>query len=224
EENIAYKVATKFFDAAKISDRGIEISIKKNIPVGAGLGGGSADGAAVLKMLNKMFETNFSIEQLAEIGVSVGADIPFCLYGATALVEGIGEKITPINRLPNCYIVVAKPAVSVNTANAFKAFDDSKTSCKVNVLSLIDAIKNANLISISHNLFNVFEQVIDIKEIENIKKIMHQYGALNQIMTGSGSAVFGIFDDEKFACNCAKMLKTYTDFSFLCNPIYEKNV
>lgn len=219
QDNIVYKVATSFFDIAQISNRGISILIKKNIPIGAGLGGGSADGATVLKMLNEIYETDFSLEKLASIGVCVGADIPFCLYGSTALVEGIGEIITPIKKMPNCFIVVAKPEVCVNTAAAFKAFDEKKISCKSKSLSLVKAVENADIIAIADNISNVFEQVIAIKEIKDIKKIMHQNGALNQIMTGSGSAVFGIFNDEISADNCTQLLKTTIKDVFLCRPI-----
>ncbi|WP_294911766.1 4-(cytidine 5'-diphospho)-2-C-methyl-D-erythritol kinase, partial [uncultured Eubacterium sp.] len=124
EKNIAYKAAVAFFDAYKIKNTGIHIDIVKRIPHAAGLAGGSADGAAVIKALNEIYKTNLSDKELCKIGVKVGADVPFCITGGTLLSQGIGEVLTPVKPLRRCFIVLAKPDFGVNTGYAYKQFDN----------------------------------------------------------------------------------------------------
>ncbi len=219
--NIAYKAAREFFNYTKINETGIMIEIEKNIPSGAGLGGGSADGAAVLKGLNELYGMNLSQQELIAIGEKVGADIPFCIVGGTALVEGIGEQVTRIKNMPHCYIVIAKPTTSINTKLAFLTYDNMQVVSHPKTDELISAIENQDIKGISNEISNVFEQTVKLNDISVIKHIMKNSGAFNAAMTGSGSAVFGIFTDYAKAEKSVKKLKHSNMQSFLCEPIFE---
>lgn len=219
KDNIAHKSATAFFDFNCITKRGIIITIDKHIPSGAGMGGGSADGAAVLIGLNLLYSTRLSEEQLMQIGEAVGADIPFCLYGGTALVEGIGEKVTSIANFPHCYIVVAKPSVSVNTKSAFKAYDDGKITNRPDTKGLIISIKWQDILTAATQFCNVFEEVVNIPEMDYIKDRMSSFNGLNPIMTGSGSAIFSVFLEEADALACYYSLCEDSIKTYICEPI-----
>ncbi|WMJ22623.1 4-(cytidine 5'-diphospho)-2-C-methyl-D-erythritol kinase [Paludicola sp. MB14-C6] len=219
QRNIAYKAATAFYNHTKIEYQGVSIQLHKRIPSGAGLGGGSADGAAVLVGLNELYQTKLSMDELIAIGQKVGADIPFCLVGGTCFVEGIGEKITPLHNMPSCYIVIAKPYKSINTKLAFTAYDNATDIHHPNTQALLQGIEQKDLAKISSEICNVFEQTIQLKEITKIKQTMKKYGVMNAMMTGSGSAVFGIFTDESQAYKCVGKLKRQRFFAYLTKPI-----
>lgn len=219
KDNIAYKCACEFFAKTDIANRGVTISIEKNIPSGAGMGGGSADGAAVLVGLNILYNTNLSEEELMDIGKKIGADIPFCIYGGTALVEGIGEKVTPIADFPNCYIVVAKPSVSVSTQSAFKNYDNQNITTRPDTKGLISSIKWQDVLTACSKFCNVFEEVIHFKEMDFIKDKMKSFGGLNPIMTGSGSAIYSIFLDERAALDCYYSLCENSINTYVCEPV-----
>lgn len=219
QRNIAHKAATAFYQHTDIDYQGVSIQLHKRIPSGAGLGGGSADGAAVLVGLNELHETKLTMDELVTIGQKVGADIPFCLVGGTCLVEGIGEKITPLKNMPSCYIVIAKPYKSINTKLAFTAYDNATGIQHPNTQALLQGIEQQNLSQISSQLCNVFEQTIELREILKIKQTMKKYSAMNAMMTGSGSAVFGIFEEEAQAYKCVGKLKRQRFFAFLSKPI-----
>ncbi|MEG0693478.1 MAG: 4-(cytidine 5'-diphospho)-2-C-methyl-D-erythritol kinase [Oscillospiraceae bacterium] len=219
KDNIAYKAALEFFYATDISNRGVTITIDKQIPSGAGMGGGSSDGAAVLIGLNILYNTNLSEEQLMQIGEKIGADIPFCIYGGTALVEGIGEKITPIADFPNCYVVVAKPAASVNSKSAFQAYDEGKITAHPDTQGLITLIKWQDILSATTKFCNVFEEVVNLGEMDYIKEQMSLFGGLHPMMTGSGSAVFSIFLEEDAALACYYSLCDQSIKAYICEPV-----
>lgn len=221
--NIAHKSAMAFFEYTQIECKGLLIKIEKLIPSGAGLGGGSADGAAVLKGLNELYNINMNLDELMQIGESVGADIPFCIWGGTALVEGIGERITSLNDMPQCIIVVAKPKASVNTKKAFKAYDDMSVKLHPDTQGLIQAVNEGSIEDIAQRLLNVFEYTVNLKAVTDIKDKMKSFGALNSQMTGSGSAVFGIFNDKKKAEICGQKLASQTCQTFLCKPITKED-
>lgn len=216
--NICYRCADVFWKAAGMR-RGIRIDIQKIIPQQAGMAGGSTDGAGVLLALNQMFDTGFSIEKLCALGETVGADIPFCLTGGTALVEGIGEVITKIPDIPSCTILVAKPKSGISTQKAFAAYDQRKECPSYDCAVLLDAVDKQDITLLAENMFNVLEPVCGLAEIPMIKNIMKSYGAKGAIMTGSGSAVFGIFTDRKKAYDCERNLKARFSECFLCTPI-----
>lgn len=218
--NLAYKAAAAFFDAAGISNPSVSITIEKNIPIQAGLAGGSADAAGVLSALNKLYETNFSDSRLCKIGEKLGADVPFCLMGGTMLAEGIGEQLSRLSPIPDCYILISKPTDGVSTAQAYSAVDSlAADTPRPNVDTALKSIETGDIASLAQNLGNIFETAVDLRSTREIKEIMLGNGALGSIMTGSGSAVFGIFDNEAAVQNCAKLLeKSYADV-FITTPV-----
>lgn len=219
EKNIAYKAAKKFFDYTGIKNKGINIKIKKNIPVCAGLAGGSADGAGIIIGLNKLFDTNLNPAQTQKIGAKIGADVPFCISGGTAYAYGIGTELKQLKLLPTCNIVVVKPDISISTAKSYSDFDNMEINQKYNTNPLIAALKSQNLTEICKNLFNRFEDVINEPEIFKIKNDLIKHGALNSLMTGSGSAVYGIFNDYEKAQNCVEIIKKEYPATYFTQPI-----
>ena len=218
KKNTAYIAAEKFFEYIKFKKPGICINIQKKIPIGAGLAGGSSDAAAVLIALNELFESKLSKNDLASIGEKVGADVPFCIFGGTMLATGTGTTLTPLPSFKDCYILIVKPTFSVSTKTAYQASDKfSYEKCK-SINSIISAIKSNNLRETAKNIFNRFEKVLNFDEISKIKNILNKNGALNSCMTGTGSAVYGIFEYEQKAMSCKKFLnKTYKEI-FLAFP------
>lgn len=218
ESNIAYKACCAYIKAvSEIPFDSIAIHIDKHIPSGAGLAGGSTDGAAVLIGLNKLCGDALSTDELCKIGVSVGADIPFCIVGGTALCEGIGEKITSLKSLPDCEILVVKPDISISTSLSYKRFDEIKNPRLSDFNEFMTALNSGDLVSISKALSNSLEDVKNEKVIEDIKSEMIKSGALGSIMTGSGSAVFGIFNNSEKAKQCAERFRGQM-FCKICRP------
>lgn len=206
--NIAYRAAESFIKEFSIKE-GVRIYIEKNIPVSAGLAGGSTNGATVIKSMNKLFQVNAPIEKLCNIGVNIGADIPFCIYGGTALCEGIGEKITPLPRFKNHILVLVKPNFGVSTKEVYGAISLNKIHRHPNTKVLIKAIEEDNVKFISENMKNVLENVTLNKHkiLRNIKGDIVKMGALGALMSGSGPTIFGIFDDMLKAQRCYEYLK-----------------
>jgi len=209
ERNIASKAATAFFEHTGISGYQASIDIKKSIPVCAGLGGGSADGACVLRMLDSMFGTNLGSATLEKIGLSVGSDVPFCIAGGTSLAESRGEVLTELPPLPQCYIVICKPPFAFSTPVLFKRIKCEKIRARPDTGGIIAALENGDLISVARRMYNVFEDVLPrgALEIADIKYTLLDCGALGAVMTGSGSAVFGLFNDSNRAGEAHKRLK-----------------
>lgn len=211
EKNIAFKAADMFFKASGIKG-GARILIHKNIPVGAGLAGGSTNGAAVLTGLNRLYGNPLSMKKLFELGARLGADVPFCMMGGTALAQGIGEKLTPLASAAGINILVVKPKIGVSTQDIFKAYDNANIPERPDNQAMIKAIEDKNIKGICDNVLNVLE-FVSAKRYPIIKGIistMNANGALCSAMTGSGSAVFGIFSNAAKADNCAKLF--YPDF------------
>lgn len=206
--NIAYRAAELFLETFKIKS-GVRIEIEKNIPVAAGLAGGSTDGAAVIKAMNDLFKTNASKEKLSEIGVVIGADIPFCIYGGTALVKGIGEDVTPLKSFENHILVLVKPNFGVSTKEVYGAIDIKKIHKHPDTKALIEAIERNDEKFISYNMKNVLENVTLNKHrvLKDIKNEMIKRGAEGALMSGSGPTVFGIFDDMLKAQRCYDAMK-----------------
>lgn len=224
ENNTVYKAAKLFFEETKIENKGVEIKIKKNIPMEAGLAGGSTDAAAVLLAMNKIFDTELSKKELADIGADVGADVPFCVYGGTMTAGGIGTILSPLPDLPECYFVIVKPKVGVSTKEAYEKSDSPEFEAIKGMDKITEAICEANIKSVAKNLYNKFEVVTDLPEVEAIKSFMLQYGALGAAMTGSGSAVFGIFDNDNERDDCARKLEEQYDTVFTAEPVSELSV
>lgn len=199
--NTAYKAAECFFAATGISPC-VNIHVNKNIPQQAGLGGGSADAAGVLVGLNRMFETGLSEQNLCDIGEKVGADVPFCIVGGTAMVTGIGEVIEPLTAMPSCFVVIAKPPVGVSTAAAYAAVDATKTTPS-DQQAMREAIERQDIHAVGQLLGNAFEQALDLPEVDKLLDAMRSYSPCGCMMSGSGSAVYALFDDKDNAEECA---------------------
>lgn len=200
DKNIAFKAADAFFRETGIH-RGAKIIIHKNIPVAAGLAGGSGNCAAVLTAVNMLYGNILPKDKLYEIGASLGADVPYCFDGGTQLAEGIGEVLTPLSPMPNAYILLVKPAVNVSTGAIYSQIDSSPMMEHPDTESMIRSIEAQNLNDIAGALCNVMESVTEklYPVIGGIKKKMLLNGALGAVMSGSGPTVFGIFDDFKKA-------------------------
>ena len=218
ERNICYKCAKLFLEKANIQT-GVNINIEKVIPQQAGMAGGSADGAGVLVGLNELFKTDYTIQDLCDIGVKVGADIPFCLVGGTAKVEGIGEKITKISEFKGYDILVVKPQVGISTKEAFDTFDKQNIKARNNIDSMVKAIEENDISLFCKNMYNALEFVSGVKEISEIEQIMIENKAKGALMTGSGSAVFGIFDNTESAKNCKELLSKRYPQTYLCHTV-----
>lgn len=220
EKNIAWKAAKSFFDFTGINDSA-KIKITKNIPHAAGLAGGSADAAAVLKGLNRLYDKKLSKEELALIGVKIGADVPFCIHGGTMLAEGIGERLTRLNSLTKNSVVLVKPNISVSTAWVFNRLRIDQITKRPNTEELIYSINNNDIEKIAVNMSNVLESVTarEYEEIEKIKELLMENNAVNSIMSGSGPTVFGVFKDDEKANNAYQNIKNHFSEVFLCKMI-----
>lgn len=216
EDNIMYK-AVKLLKNQFNIEKGIEISIEKNIPVAAGMAGGSSNAAAVLVGLNKLWNLGLSENELKDIGLKLGADVPFCITGGSALAEGIGEKLTNIKGLPeDLNILVCKPNIFVSTKEVYQSLNMDKVKRRPKNKELIDALQKEDVKFISENMVNVLEEVTSLKysEIGQIEDIMIKNKALGSMMSGSGPTVFGLFDNK----DCA--IKAKEDLQAKYNQVY----
>lgn len=207
-DNLAYMAAKTLLDEFDM-EPGISIDIHKRIPIAGGMAGGSADCAATLIGINKMFDLGLNKEQLMERGVKLGADVPYCIMGGTAIATGIGEILTPLPTPPQCHIVIAKPPISVSTAYVYGHIRPNEIQRHPDIEAMSAAIKEQDLKKLASLLYNVMEDVTvpAYPVIKNIKEVMIAQGALNSIMSGSGPTVFGLFDDLKKAQNTMEALE-----------------
>ena len=221
ERNLAWKAAKVYCDAMKKDPDGLEIRITKRIPSGAGMGGGSADAAAVLRALNEHYGNPLSVMALAELGAQVGSDVPFCVVCGTAMCEGRGERIRKLPDMPDCIIVVCKPEFSVSTPELYKKIDEVAISNRPDNRAMESALLAGDLEKVAHGLCNVFDPVVtaDHLELNYIKSIFHQYGAVGYQMTGSGSACFAIVSEFEVAAVICSMLKENFPNVFICKPV-----
>lgn len=198
ERNLAVKAALRYLAEIGETRRGAEIEIKKRIPVGAGMGGGSADAAAVLRAMNRLFDGRLNGARLTEISGDVGSDVPFCVGGGTALAEGRGERLTPLPDFPDCAFVICKPEFSVSTPELFRKLDMLRSRHHPDTAGIIEALRAGELGQICRRMYNVFEYVDDrrMRTVAELKGALLDAGALGAVMTGTGSAVFGIFPDK----------------------------
>ena len=219
EKNIAYKAAKAFFDYTNIDNEGIHIHIEKNIPHAAGLAGGSADGAAVIAALDKLYGTNLKEKDIIKIGAKVGADVPFCALGGTMLAQYTGTVLSHLPELDLPYIIIVKPLQDVSTAAAYSAFDTAERVRHLDKKGMFEAVINGDTESIFSKVDNVFEQFIDVSDRVIIKDIMRKYGAKCACMSGSGPSVFGIFEDKDSAEKCLSELRKDYEYSYLCHSV-----
>jgi len=220
ETNIAYDAAVRFFAATGIQPQGLSIHIDKRVPVQAGMAGGSANAAAVLCGLNRLFETGLDQDRLCAIGLECGADVPFCIMGGCCHARGVGEILTPLAPMPDCFFAIAKPPRGMSTRAAFKRYDDMAAGvARPNTAAMLNAIAAGDLAAIGGNMFNVLEQVNPVEEVEMLRGIMLCDSALGAVMTGSGTAVVGLFAEEKQAKRCVRHLAEQVEEAYLAVPV-----
>lgn len=218
-KNIAYKAADAFFSYTGKKNCGIHIDIEKHIPSEAGLAGGSADGAAAIKLLNEIFSAGLTERELCRIGKKIGADVPFCIMGGTCLAQNIGDVLSPLTDIPQCFFVLAKPLMGVSTKEAYESFDNAPYIRRPKKDEMFIAAANGDFEKICKLAANVFEQVIEVPERVEIKKIMREFNAKLSLMSGSGPTVYGIFESKDDAEDCAKKLKNITKDVFIATPV-----
>lgn len=216
ERNLAVKAASLYLERIGEREQGINISIAKRIPVGAGMGGGSADAAAVLRAMNRMYGGRLNREELMQLAGSGGSDVPFCLAGGTMLARGRGELLTELSPMPRCFYAVCKPEFSISTPELFKKFDKISKQHHPDTAGLLSALEAGALPQVCRRMYNVFEDVDDrrMRTVAEIKNRLLDHGALGAMMTGTGSAVFGVFSERKCAERAALALKK--DYPFAC--------
>ncbi|AZV40793.1 4-(cytidine 5'-diphospho)-2-C-methyl-D-erythritol kinase [Peribacillus asahii] len=212
--NLAYQAAHILKERYDVN-KGVSITIEKNIPVAAGLAGGSSDAAATLRGLNRLWGLGLSLDELAEIGAEIGSDVSFCVYGGTALAKGRGEKITHLPPPPNCWVILAKPTLGVSTANVYKRLQLSDME-HPDVYGMIAAIENNDYQKVCSGLGNVLEQVTLplYPEVANIKNQMKTFGADAVLMSGSGPTVFGLVEHD------SRMQRIYNGLRGFCDQVY----
>ena len=209
EDNLIYKAAKAVTDKCGITE-GVKISLDKNIPIAAGMAGGSSDAAATLRGVNRLFDCGLSMDELRELGVKIGADVPYCVEGGTVLAEGIGEKLTKLTQLPEYSLAVAKPEKGVSTGNIYKALDEIFDSiAHPDVDAMLDSMKTCTGTGFLKYLGNVLEYVTEPRcpEITQIKKIFDDRGSIGTLMTGSGPTVFAFFDDRDKAAKAVDEIR-----------------
>lgn len=218
--NLAYKAAALFYETVAVPTPNCEIYLEKRIPLAAGLAGGSADAAAVLHALNQLHRTGLSQDELCRIGARLGADIPYCICGGTALAQGVGDILTPLTSPPPCWIVLCKPDFSISTAEAYRAVDSQPRSSRTYTADMLQAISERNLDNICKFLSNDMEKVAPRQqEITEIKTILKKSGASGALMSGSGPTVFGIFPTQARAETAAQTLRTRWRDVFLTHTV-----
>ena len=208
ENNLVWRAAKLMMDTCGIIE-GVSIHLHKVIPVAAGMAGGSSDAAATLVGMNRLFHCGLSKEKLMELGVQIGADVPYCVLRGTALAEGIGEKLTVLPPMPDCWILIGKPGISVSTKYVYTTLDLNTDTVHPDIDGMKKALEDGNLYGITERMGNVLQDVTipAYPEVERIKEQMKTLGAVNAMMSGSGPTVFGIFDNEEKAQEACQKLR-----------------
>ena len=208
ENNLVWRAAKLMMDTCGIIE-GVSIHLHKVTPVAAGMAGGSSDAAATLVGMNRLFHCGLSKEKLMELGVQIGADVPYCVLRGTALAEGIGEKLTVLPPMPDCWILIGKPGISVSTKYVYTTLDLNTDTVHPDIDGMKKALEDGNLYGITERMGNVLQDVTipAYPEVERIKEQMKALGAVNAMMSGSGPTVFGIFDNEEKAQKACQKLR-----------------
>ena len=221
ENNLAYRAAKLLMDEFGIEE-GVSIYLDKHIPVAAGMAGGSSNAAAVLFGINRMFDLGLSQQELMDRGVTLGADVPYCIMRGTVLAEGIGEILTPLPALPKCYVLIAKPPISVSTKLVYEKLDSHEIEDHPDIDGILAGLEAQDIEKVAACMGNVLEKVTieEYPVIEDIKNVMKEEGALNAMMSGSGPTVFGIFDNKHLARKAADKIRKME----LAKQVYVTNV
>lgn len=222
EKNLAAAAALRFYEALGRPLRGIDLTLEKNIPVCAGMAGGSSDAAAVLRALNELEGNPFDLMELARVGEKVGSDVPYCVLGTTALAEGRGEVLTTLPSLPECWVVVCKPDFPVSTPELFGKIDRCKVRCRPDTDGMLRALEQGDLEGVARRMYNVFEDVLHPRQrarVQDIKNTLIQYGALGANMSGTGPTAFGLFREEDRARAACEALKEEYRETYLARTV-----
>lgn len=230
EGNLAWRAARLFFERAGISD-GVSIELVKRIPTEAGLGGGSSDAAAVLRGLNELFDRPLEMAELCTLGGTLGADVPFCVAGGCMSAGGIGDRLEMLPGMPECTVVLCCPPERISTPWAYRELDRmyaafaARRPETARFDDIKDAMRCSQIKNIARKIYNIFEDVTANREdIQSIKRIMLECGALNAMMSGSGPSVFGLFENERQARMCADALASLHDAVYVCVPTAANNI
>lgn len=221
ERNLAVRAALRYLEAVGEPERGLEIVLHKQIPVGAGLGGGSADAAAVLRALDRACGDRLGRDALIALASEIGSDVAFCLGGGTMLATGRGEQLSPLPPVPACFFVIVKPGFCISTPELFRRIDSAPLRIHPDTAGLIAALEHGNLAEMCRRMYNVFEDVDDrrMRTVGQIKGRLLDCGALGALMTGTGSAVFGVFPDRERAEACCAALGKEYGFARTARPV-----
>lgn len=219
--NIAVKAAKAFFAAACMEGTGAEISLTKRIPTCAGMGGGSSDGAAVLRGLNRICGNRFTRRELEDMACLVGSDVPFCVAGGTQLATGTGTDLEALPPMPDCFIVVCKPDFAIRTPELFAKIDSRRSRLHPDTAGIVEGIRQGDVESIARRMYNVFEDVLprSCGDISRLKSLLLEHGALGSVMTGTGSALFGVFTDGAAAEKALSEVKKECPEAWLTQPV-----
>ena len=219
--NLAVRAAGLFCDSQNIQEPGVSIRIEKRIPVGAGMAGGSADAAAVLRGMNRLYGKGLSRQELEALAEEIGSDVAFCVAGGTALARGRGEILEDLAPMPDCTIVICKPGFSISTPELFRKLDQTSLYRHPDTAGMLAAIAEGDLRECTMRMYNVFEELDDrrLRTVKEIKSGMLDFGALGAVMTGTGSAVFGVFSDRENAKKCAAELSGEYRFCRVAQPV-----
>ena len=221
ERNLAWKAAKIYLDTMGKDPDGLEIRITKRIPTEAGMGGGSADAAAVLRALNRHYGNPLSLPALAELGSLVGSDVPFCTLCGTAMVEGRGERLRKLPDMPDCFFVICKPDFSSSTPELYRKLDEAEIGKRPDNRAMESALLAGDLSKVCENIYNVFDPVVTKEHLElnYIKSLFYNYGAIGYQMTGSGSAVFAVVSEFEIAAVICSMLKENYQKVYIAKPV-----
>lgn len=221
EHNLAVKAAKLFFEAANIKKTGLTVEIEKHTPVMAGMGGGSSDGAAVLQLLQAHYGASLSEKTLYRLAEQVGSDVPFFLFGGTALAEEKGQVLTRLPAMPACEIVLCKPNFPISTPELFRVVDRESITERPDASAMEDALARGSLPDVAAALGNVFAPIVfrDHPEMAEIQNTLLSHGALNAAMTGSGPTMFGLFSEKAAAKAAYGALKNQYPDTFLTKPV-----
>lgn len=221
ERNLAWKAAEAFCTAYGKRPDGLRMTILKRIPVQAGMAGGSADAAAVLRGLNRAYGEPYCVTELCRIGEQVGSDVPYCVLNGTALAEGRGEILTPLRSIPEVWFVLCKPDFAVSTPELFRTIDSETITARPDIDGMLQAIEAGDAVGIGTRMENVFQPVANSKYpvVDRICELLCQKGALGARMTGTGSVVFGMFSCEKDAEQALQAVQAHVKEVFLVKPV-----
>lgn len=221
ERNLAVRAVRRYLKAVGEADRAVKIRIEKRIPVGAGMAGGSSDAAAALRGMNALYRGALDREELCRLAAEVGSDVAFCVQGGTALAKGRGEILTALPALPDCVFVLCKPEFSISTPELFRKLDSVHLRRHPDTAGLLHALESGDLKGICHRMYNVFEDVDDrrLRTVAQIKSRLLDYGALGALMTGTGSAVFGVFAPGTDATDVCRELEREYGFCRSAAPV-----